>query len=441
MATTTVPTRDDSKNRTKASSEVVCLFLVLALALLAHLTIREFTDPAPFGDELRYLEQAVAFASGQPMYPDDIVKNPPLFPVLLSLVLRAGVPEQGLALLSITLMVLAAGFLFLVLRRFLALPAATLLACVFTLYPPNLLLGSRIMTEPLAAMLLLLVCIQLFDARPGNLPSLPKLLTTAALLALLALTKPVFAYAFVVAIIICLLLAVITDAATRKFRLRLCLILSLALLACTPYLAFTHSLTGKYFAWVTSDAEHIYWMSIGGEDIWGNWLPVTEARNRQIFIDAGVANELDTAAGMDAVAASTYLRKRAIERISADPLLYLRNVVANTTRLLFNYPFSFRPQSLLTYGYVLPNMILYLALLVSVALLPVTIRHQNRGLIAVVVLSLIYLCGNLPVSSAARQGVVVFGPLLLWIAYQSHILLRLGYVNLQGPRPTQRSLE
>jgi len=436
---TTALSEGGSKSRPQATSKVACLFLVLTLALLVQLTVRGITDPAPYGDELRYLSQAVAIANGQPMYPDDIVKNPPLFPALLSLLLRAGVPEHDLAFLSIAMMVLAAGFVFLVLRRFLSLPAATLLGCLFTLYPPHLLLGSRMMTEPLAAMLLLLTCVQLFDVRPGNLPSIPKLLAIAAPLALLALTKPVFAYAFVVAIALCLVLAVIADAATRKYRLRLCLVLSLALLACTPYLAFTHGLTGKYFSWVTSDGAHLYWMSIGGEDVWGNWLPAHEARDHQVLIDAGVVDEIDATASMETDAASRYLRERAFARIGAEPTVYLRNIVANAARLLFNYPFSFRPQSLLTYGYVLPNMILYLALLISIALLPVTLRHQNRGLVAVAVLGLIYLCGNLPVSSAARQGVVIFGPLLLWIAYQSHILLRLGHVSVQGRRPAPRS--
>ena len=438
MTTTTVPLHDGPAPRARHAFPAVGLLSVIAFALLVQLSVRALTDPALAGDELRYFEQAANLASGERMYADDIVKNPPVFPALLSVLLRIGVQAEDLAYLSIVMMALAAGLVFLILHRFTSARVAGLLACAFTLYPPHLLLGSRIMTEPLCALLLLAVCLLMYDMRPGRTRALPASIAIIVLLASVALTKPVFAYAFVVAIVVLLALAAVATPAVRRFRLQLCLLLALALVACTPYLAFTHKLTGGFFSWVTSDGVHFHWMTVGGEDVWGSWRPASEARDHEVLIASGAADEIETAAGMAPGPGAAYLRERALERIGANPEIYLRNLVANTARLLFNTPFSFRPQSLTTHGYTVPNVILYTTLLVFLALLPVTWRHQNRGLFAVAVLGLVYLCGNVPVASAARQGVVLFGPFLVWIAYQWHILLTLGMVRPQGDLPDER---
>lgn len=430
MATTIAPHHDDRAARAVSASSAICLPLIVLFAVLVHVTVRALTDVEFYGDEVRYYLQASALANGGSMYPEGLIRNPPLFPAMLAFLLRVGVPPDYLACLSIAFMAIASGLVFSMSCRFLAWPWALLVAVLFTLYPPNILLGSRIMTEPLASMLLLLLCRSMLDVRPQNIPGLLKGAGIVILLAMLALTKPVFAYAYVVAIVILIVFAVFATAHVRQYRLRLAMILAFSLIACTPYLAFTHKQTGGYFSWLTSDAEHFYWMSVGGEDIWGNWVPVSRARQQGALVASGVVAELDTFEALPREESALYLRERTLERIRANPEIYVRNVFANVARVLFNYPFSFRSQSLMTYGYILPNMTVYLAILVGMLLLPMTIKYQKPGLVAVVALSTIYLCGNFPVSSAARQGVILLGPFLLWIACQWRIALTLGLVGL-----------
>jgi hypothetical protein len=52
------------------------------------------------------------------------------------------------------------------------------------------------------------------------------------------------------------------------------------------------------------------------------------------------------------------LKQQALENILGHPLKFAQNWVANLGRLFFNYPYSYTPQKLSTFAYLLPNTFL-----------------------------------------------------------------------------------
>lgn len=402
----------------------------LVLGSLAHVLIWTYSNPEFQGDELRYFEQASSLVAGEPLYADGFISNTPLYPFLLSSLLNAGVASEYLGLSSIVLLLVSTAMLFLMVGRFCTPFWAFIVSSLFILYPPNLMLGSRIMTEPLAIFLALAACWQLIGVNKHSPPNAIRIVSVSFTLMLLALVKPVFGYALIVLIVLALLAGWISKSGLRSTHFRMAVIALLALLFTTPYFLYAQPITGKYFGWVNSGVDHFYWMSIGGEDIWGSWISADKVSNHDALLKNGVAEEVIKAQNMAKADAQLYLSDLAAQNIKQNPQHYVLNMMANAGRLLFNYPFSFRPQSLYTYGYIVPNMILYLSVTLAIALLPITFRYQKPGLIWLMLLGLVFMGGNILVASAARQGMVLFGPILIWLTFQYRILLDLGIITL-----------
>lgn len=237
------------------------------------------------------------------------------------------------------------------LARVCTLPWTLALTSLFALHPPMPMLGSQLMTEPFAALLLLLACRLMIG-----------------------------------------------------------------------------------FGWGTTGGEHLYRMSIDGEDVWGSWVASDEVSGIDFPVREGHAAEVLPAEAPPGAEAQRYYARLALQHIRENPWHLARNVVANGTRVLFNYPFSFRPQSLYTCAYLLPDMALYLALALSFALLPLTARRQHPGLLSVVALAMIYLGGNILVGSTGRQGVALVGLLSFWLAFRTRLLIEAGYIAPGGRR-------
>jgi len=170
-------------------------------------------------------------------------------------------------------------------------------------------------------------------------------------------------------------------------------------------------------------------MSINDEDVWGSWVPEDKTQSIDFLVDGGFAEEVRIGERMSGPEANLYYRNLAQQRILENPSGFLQNIVANAGRVLFNYPFSFRPQSLFTFAYLLPNVALYLSFALSLLLLPITAKHQHMGLSFSMALCLVYLGGNILVGSSGRQGVLLVAPLLVWLAWQVKALIDIGLLN------------
>lgn len=384
-------------------------------------------------DEPRYLAQAGHWLESGNLFPHDDISNGPLWPLMLAGLIRAGVSEPLLEVISVLMLSLAAMFLLSVLARYARLPLAMLLAMILPLYPPLLLLlAGSVMTEIpvlLLSCLVLLIVHRLVDSAGRSVLATGLL---ALIFGALALIKPIFGYVLPVMLVLSLIGVLVFRRESRRVLVRLAFACLAGLLLCIPWLNHTYQLTGKQFVWATEAGTHLYFMSIGGEDVWGSWVSDQKVPDNEFLLENGYADVLLAAQAMSGPERNEYLSALAIERIKADPGTYLTNVVANIGRVLFNYPYSFRAQSLFTYGFLLPNMALYLTLAVTFLLLPWTWRQQHLAVTWLFVFYMVFLGGNFPVGSTARQGMVALPAILMWLTCQFRLLSDRGVVNINN---------
>jgi len=71
---------------------------------------------------------------------------------------------------------------------------------------------------------------------------------------------------------------------------------------------------------------------------------------------------------------------------------------------------------------------MYGFLAASLMIVAINPRRQIPGLVSVMLFCMVYPGGNFLVGSIGRQGVVVMGPILLWLAYQCRLLIDAGVV-------------
>jgi len=416
------------------------LFLVM-LVFVLHVVLLKTVNAGFAGDELRYIDQAERLMRGESPYPREVIKNPPLYPAFLAVLLKIGASAADLKLASVIATVVSVSVLLSLLARVCTAPWAIALSALYALYPPMLMLGSQVMTEPFAALLLLLTCRLLLDIRDFHRPGLARLLVLSLVLASLAMFKPIFGYALAAACCIVTLLYFARAWGLRRFYRWIGTAALLAIVLCTPYLAYVHSVTGSRFSWGTTGGEHLYWMTVSGEDVWGSWVAADKVDDIDFLVRSGHAAEVATAEAMSGGEAQIYYTELGAQRLRENPQHFVRNVIANGARVLFNYPFSFRPQSLYTYAYLLPNMTLYVPLGISFALLWVTWRWQHPGMVCVVVFCVIYLAGNTLAGSTGRQGVALVGPWLLWLAIQARLLIDAGVLVPSRARRMRESAD
>jgi hypothetical protein len=246
------------------------------------------------------------------------------------------------------------------------------------------------------------------------------LVVASLYLAFLALTKIFFGYVILAGLVLSLLLFVWRRQDPQK---KTALFYGLALIWCIPYLLVTYSWTGKVFYWATSGGMSLYWMASPYAGELGSWFSDDDvqalpelAPHREFF--AGLAD-------LSEVERDGAIKKQALENIIHHPLGYLRNWIANVGRLLFSYPYSYTPQKLSTYFYLLPNMFLVVFLLLSVY--PAFLRRRAipYEIYALLLFTSIALGGTSLLCAYDRQFRPLVPILLLWLAFVSVRILRI----------------
>jgi hypothetical protein len=159
----------------------------------------------------------------------------------------------------------------------------------------------------------------------------------------------------------------------RRAALRVAGVYALALVLCLPWLAFTYSVTKRFFVWGNSGTLSLYWMSSPYPQDLGDWrggayeVVVSDpklAHHRRFFLELSP---------LDPTEQNRRLERRAIENIRGSPLKFLENVAANVSRMTLGFPFSAKQQTLNTLYYLVPNSLILWAV-VGCALLVVARR-------------------------------------------------------------------
>ena len=301
-----------------ALAPLLVLYLVVGLvAQPGPEAVRD--EPALLAAAERLVERGELAAPGTDPDQRAFLWHGPGLVVLLAPFVALGVPLEGLRLLS-PLLLFAAVVLF---HGALPRRRALLGSYALGLYAPFVIVLGTIQKEPLAA-LLVVAAIRLFP-RP------------AAGLALGALVMVRPEYGWVV-----LALAAIGAAVAllrRDRRIVSLALLATAVLACVPWLAFTHAKTGEPLYWSASSGLSLFWMSptgVPGET--GQWhSPLRVFRDDRFAAYRPFFRRLDE---VHPLTSDRVLEREALRNIRAEPLLYARNLAANVSRLLVFAPAS-----------------------------------------------------------------------------------------------------
>lgn len=277
----------------------------------------------------------------------------------------------------------------------------------FGLYPPFWPLLSTVHSEPLA--ILCLTAAMLALARHLRTGSAATFLTAAAGLAGLALSRVAFGW-----VLTLVLAASVVAWLLRRTRPAgvLAAIVALALLMCTPWLAYTYAKTGRAFQWGSSGALSLYWMSSPYPGDSGDWRQASD-----VFQDPALAPHrpfFTTLRGLPLAEQNAAIERQALRNIADHPVEYGKNVLANLSRLLFNTPYSESPWKPNDLFYAVPN-----GLLVSLAGLAAVILVRRRGTLppetgAFAVIAAVALLLHLALATYPRMLAPVV-PLLVWL--------------------------
>lgn len=233
-------------------------------------------------------------------------------------------------------------------------------------------------------------------------------------------------------------------------------ILFIATLTTIPYLLYTYQLTGRFFYWGTNGGNNLYWMSTPIEMEYGDWFATPKQSNdslnimrtmhdfRQIEYHKLRANdrnipgkdfylllnhqkdlgEINKLTGVDQDDA---FKRKAIENIRSNPVKYINNCICNASRILFNYPYSYKIQSPKTLIRFPLNGIILLFSLFSFILTIINWQKTLYPIRFAICIMLLYLGGSILGSAETRMFTVIVPILLIWNAIILHLSLKINW--------------
>lgn len=384
---------------------------LLPLLPLYGLVVLLFSQPQFQGDEERYLQYARNLLEGFYSPPHRVeLWNGPGYPLFLVPFVALGLPTLAAKLANALLWWGAVLQLRGALGLYLPPRTALLLAGLTGLHPLCLYYLPTLLTEHLGYFLLSGFVHHFLAAarRPGG----GRFWWAGVYLGGLILTKVFFAMVAVAALVVAL--GIWWWRRGEAWR-RLAGVAAVGLVILSPYLAYTWQLTGRPFYLGHLSGHTWYWMNSGHPEEYGDWFALDQVRANPVLVERHGAF-LKEAARLGPMGENDRLMARAVEKLRADPLPFLRNWLANTGRLFFSYPYSYTPQKLSTYYVLLPNGLL---LAVALAALYPTWSGRRRlppELFPLLLVMLVYLGGSTLVTVSVRQFLPVLFILVPWLA-------------------------
>ena len=430
----------------KRNFALLPLFLLLAIGILS----RSSTYSESFiADEVKFYRHAQNITHG--FYAEKVNPNlmeGPGYPMYLALHAALEVPLSWTRATNIIFLFLAALYLFLILKRYIDYRPALILTYLFALYPPMIRWANLMYAESLMMLLLLGFCYHFIVWFRKENKYKRHFFLAMLYLGYLALTKIIFPYVIVAALLGVLALTVFPRLA-RAYRLKKsALILLGALLVLSPYIAYSYQLTGKFFYLGMHGGEALYARSTPFENEFGNWF-----NEQHVLGDQLPTGREDVMANLDqmrenhreyfmSIEGLTYidrdsvLKSKAIQNIKNHPGKYLKNTVANVSRFFFHFPFSYRMQNLDTLGYLIPNI--FIVVLAILGVYPAYVRRNfiPKELIFLMLLSLIYLGGH---SLLDGRGRYLLPVVPIWMMFFSFVYFRILQIRIKENTEKNRS--
>lgn len=427
------------------------LFIPFLLFYLIYIYIVQ-KDPL-WGDEARHVLQVQHLLSGYyavPGVPAEI-RNGPGYPMFMLPFMAFGIPLIFVKLMNGVFLYLSVVFVFKTLIRVTSFKITLLLSLFWACYINSLDFIALMHAETFATFLVSALVLCLVKAFIPDKPKSSKryLYIAGFIFGYLALTKVIFGY-----VILCLLLGCFIVWLSKRHILNYqkgLIVVAVAMLTVSPYLAYTYSITGRVFYWATSGGDNMYWMSTPYDKEYGSWMPGTmlgtdsvkkspaenlklDLKSREEYIEG---TEDSLRAHHEATFEEIYkfkgpqrddaFKEVVFKNIREHPLKFLQNCISNVGRMLFNYPYSYTIQKPATLARLPFNGTLVLLMLFC--LIPTFINWKQiiypvRFLLFFVAL---YLGGSIFGSSEVRMFTVAVPAILLWIAFVTKRTIRIKF--------------
>lgn len=345
--------------------------------------------------------------------------NGPGYPIALLPLVLLKLPLLTAKLLNPLFLFIAILYFYHTLKLYMHERFALILSYLLGLYPLFMRYIHCLMTETFATFLVVGFIFHSCKLHQEGKNSWAHLLIASIYLGFLALTKIFFGYVILSGILLFLSLYLLKKRITFKKTL---LVYLYALLLCVPYLFYTYSLTGKIFYWGDPGGIEIYLMTNLYRNEFTNSPTKGALEEHQEF-----RRKLEKRGKLSTIQLDDEYKKQAINNIIKNPTRYLKNLLPNIGRFVFNYPYSYDPQKLSTYFYIIPNM--FLVVLCVLSLYP---AYLGRRLIpheihALVLFTLISFVGSSLLWAYNRYFLPLVPLFALWLSF---ILARIVKVEI-----------
>lgn len=410
------------------------------------------------GDEGKYLEYATNILHGyysRPA-PNIYLGVGPGYPLILVPFLFLHIPLIFVALMNAFFYYFSIILLYKALIRIVSINFAVAVSMFWALYYNAYEFFPLILPETISPFLISLFLYLLVKANETENSKINKYIYLSGItFGYIALTKIIFGYVllFLVAGNFFLWIA---DRNSINYRKGL-IILLVALATTMPYLVYTYHLTGRIYYWGTVGGNNLYWMSTPYNEEYGGWFPdplpemdttaklvsVKEFRktehqfiknnNNYIpgtddYIRFNHLKDYEEINKYTGVEQDDVYKRIAFQNIKNHPLKFAENCFSNLGRILFHYPYAYKPQKPHTLIRFPLNGIISVLLLFCI--IP-TLLNWKRMMFAIrflLIVFFLYFGGSLLGSAETRMFTVIVPILLLWISY---ILQRVLKIKLK----------
>ena len=325
---------------------------LIAVGLLAFLTllIGKLSGNELKGDEYRFFGYAeyLLLEGKYVMDSDGLLWNGPGLPMIMTPFVYFEVPILKIRLLNAFFLVAAFFVLQYLFRSFLSKKYALTLSLALVLFPAVLKIALVFYTEVLCFLLIsiLIYCFDRLHKRRSRL----LVLGTAICFSYLVLTKIIFFFVLLILLLSSFVLKLRKgDPLLQQFSSAF----SLSLIFILPYLLYTYQVSGKFPYLGNSGGMQIYWMTVDGQEHTGEWHPFPgdwnpfPASSTHQWSTGNYTNEvwyqenkmvIDEWKKLGPIEADSYLKQMAWQNIKSQPLIYLKNIYYNASRLILNIP-------------------------------------------------------------------------------------------------------
>lgn len=350
----------------------------------------------------------------------NLIEGPGL-PLLLVPFVALKLPLISVLFLNALFQYLSIIFLFKSLQHFLPFPKTLFFTALYASCYSSYYLLSSIVTEPLS--LLLISLFSYFVIKSYNTSQKKYIFIAGIILGYMALVKVIFPYVLLTMLVYFVVMSIFYKNSNYRKGLT---ITSAALIVLMPYMIYTFNLTGKLFYFGSAGNDTFYWMSTPFEYEYGSWNNTkfdanADGPEKQLGIELLKANHQANFAKiekMKPVEKGDALMDMAITNIKNHPVKYLKNCVANVSRLFFSFPKNYTFE--VTMNKIWYFSIIYVLILYSLLMTILNWRTINLSIQAVFLLSFIYLGGSSLVSVDNRQLILILPAIILWIGYIIH---------------------